>query len=167
MTTEPMTHVHFIGLLNKAAHTDDPEVLASLQSAVMDNEVDFVNYIGETLDLANELKMTLKGIEAEQKRLDNLHMERTQRIERLEKMVQWVLEQVGQTEWHNDLHTVRLKRNPPKVVIESEAMVPRAFIKETYEVKETIDKRAIKDALENGIPVEGCKLTQDWRLEVR
>ena len=167
MTAEPMNRVHFIGLLNQAANTDDPEVLARLAEAIQEHEVDFVEYIGDTLRFIDEHRMSIVGIDAEIRRLENLKAEREARANRLESHIQWALEQIGQSDWSDDLHTVRLKRNPPKVVIESEALIPRTYIKETYKVIESIDKAAIKEALNNGIPVEGCKLVQDWRMEIK
>ena len=162
-----MNNIHFIGLLTKASMTDDPEVLAELREVIESREVDFVEYIGETLNLANELRIANKGIEAEVHRLQSLQMEREVRIKSLESLVQWTLEQLGQTEWFNDLHTIRLKRNPPKVQVDNEGLVPEEYRKVRTVESESIDKVAIMEALKNGVTVEGCRLVQDIRMEVK
>ena len=162
-----MTHVDFIGLLTKASLTDDPLVLADINEAIESGSIDFVKYIGDTLRLCDELNMTQVGIDAEIKRLEALKLQREVRANNLRKLVQWVLEQMGETQWSDDLHTVLIKRNPPKVVVDNEALVPRAFIKEKVTVVEALDKVAIKDALQHGIPVDGCRLIQDMRMEVK
>ena len=81
--------------------------------------------------------------------------------------MQWTLEQLGQTEWFNELHTVRLKRNPPKVQVDNEGLVPSEYRKTRIVESESIDKVAIMEALKNGVTVEGCRLVQDIRMEVK
>ena len=162
-----MNHVHLTGLLARVALTDDPEVLAELHEAIESGEVNFVDYISDTLRHCDELNMTLAGIDSEIERLNALKLERVLRAKRLHGYVQYALEQIGQTQWLDTLHTVLLKRNPPKVVIESEAIIPREYIREVITTTEKVDKVAIKEALTNGIPVEGCKLVQEWRMEIK
>ena len=162
-----MNNVHFIGLLTKASMTDDPEVLAELREVIESREVDFVEYIGETLNLANDLRMTCNGIDSEIKRLESLKLEREVRAKNLHSLVQWTLEQLGQTEWFDDLHTVRIKRNPPKVQVDNEGLVPEEYRKVRIVESESIDKVAIMEALKNGVTVEGCRLVQEYRMEVK
>jgi len=162
-----VNNIHFIGLLTKASMTDDPEVLAELREVIESREVDFVEYIGETLNLANDLRITCNGIDSEIKRLEALKLEREVRAKSLESLVQWTLEQLGQTEWFNELHTVRLKRNPPKVQVDNEGLVPSEYRKTRIVESESIDKVAIMEALKNGVTVEGCRLVQDIRMEVK
>ena len=162
-----MNASEFSTLLHKASTTDDPEVLADINEAIESGAIDFREYIGETLRKCDELEQTQAGIDYEIKRLQALKMERQVRADNLRKMVQWTLEQVGESEWTDDLHTIRIKRNPWKVVIDSEALVPRAFIREVVKMVETIDKVAIKEALQAGVPVEGCRLIQDMRMEIK
>ena len=162
-----MTRVHFTGLLAMASTTDDPEVLAELQTAIQDGEVNFTEYIGETLDAAHELKFTIPAIDAEIARLEALKLERETRAKSLERQVQWYLEQVGQSEWHDNLRTVRIKRNPPKVVIESEALLAPDYWKRTIKESLSVDKEKIKATLQQGIPVDGAKLVTEYRMEVK
>lgn len=162
-----MTGKEFTRLLTKAATTDDPELLAQVTLAIEEGEVDFREHITDTLRLADELNMTIVGIDSEIKRLEVLKLEREARVKRLRGYVQWTLEQVGESQWHDELHTVLIKRNPPKVVIESEALVPSEYRKVTIKEVESIDKKAIAEAIKNGVPVDGCKLIQEFRMEIK
>ena len=60
---------------------------------------------------------------------------------------------------------IRIRRNPPRVGIASEAMIPVDFKTEIVTTK--IDKTAIREALKVGKPVPGASLEQTQRLEVR
>lgn len=162
-----MNSHEFSKLLVRASTTDDPELLAQIRMAIEDGEVDFQEHIGETLRIADELTMTITGIDAEIERLQALRLEREVRVKSLHGYVQWTLEQVGQSAWHDTLHTIRIKRNPPKVVVESESLVPAEYRKVEVKTVESIDKKAIKQAIESGVPVDGCKLIQEYRMEIK
>ena len=162
-----MTGREFTRLLTKAATTDNPEVLAELTEAIESGEVDFMKHMTETLRLADELNMTIVGIDSEIKRLQVLKLEREVRVKRLHGYIQWTLEQVGESQWHDELHTVLIKRNPPKVVVENESLVPTEHRVIKTKTEESIDKNAIAEAIKNGVPVDGCKLIQELRMEIK
>jgi hypothetical protein len=59
--------------------------------------------------------------------------------------------------------TFAVRKNPPKVEVVDEALIPPEFISYTP----VINKAAIKDALEEGKEVPGAELVQSTRLDVR
>ena len=61
------------------------------------------------------------------------------------------------------LFSFSVRKNPPRVEIMDEAAVPPEFV--TYEPH--IDKRAIKDRLEEGETIPGAKLVPSTRLEIQ
>ena len=60
---------------------------------------------------------------------------------------------------------IKIRNNPPKVGIASEALIPAIFKEDVTTVK--IDKTSIKVALKAGNAVPGAVLEQTQRLEVR
>jgi hypothetical protein len=60
-------------------------------------------------------------------------------------------------------YSFSVKNNPPRVEIVDEGAIPPEFL--TYDPR--IDKRAIKDRLEEGKTIPGAELVQSTRLEIR
>lgn len=61
--------------------------------------------------------------------------------------------------------TMKLQRNPEKVVIDDENAIPMR-LQRTVPEKYEPDKKAIKQALQGGETVEGAHLERGWRLKV-
>ncbi|MCU1316965.1 MAG: hypothetical protein JWN63_2287 [Candidatus Acidoferrum typicum] len=75
-----------------------------------------------------------------------------------QQMLDWGLKKVEGQEF-----SFTVKKNPPKVEVVDEALIPPEFISYTP----AINKAAIKDALEEGKEVPGAELVQSTRLDVR
>jgi hypothetical protein len=146
-------------------HTDDPEVVAMFEDAIEEAGENFREYIVQAMDIAANLKMSAEAIKLEQERLHNLRNERLTRAERLENAVIRHMEMVELKEIVTDLYTLKLRKNPPKVEILEEVVVPSEY--KVEKVSFTIDKKAIADALKNGVPVDGARLVNTTRLEVK
>ena len=56
-----------------------------------------------------------------------------------------------------------MKKNPPRVEVTDESLIPAEFI--SY--RPVIDKAAIKYAIEEGKEIPGAELVQSTRLDVR
>lgn len=152
-------------LASRAVASEDPEDTIAFMEAIEAAGAEFAEYCEDMLRLRDDLHMTIAGIDSEIKRLTNLKAEREAKAERISNALMAWLEMTGNTEVVTDLHTIRMRRNPPKVDIYDEAVVPSMFHVE--QVTTRIDKKAISEALKSGVPVDGCKLTQSYRLEVK
>jgi predicted nucleic acid-binding Zn-ribbon protein len=146
-------------------HTDDPEVVAMFEDAIEEAGENFREYIVQAMDIAANLKMSAEAIKLEIQRLQSLLTERNTRAERLENAVKRHMEMVELKEIVTDLYTLKLRKNPPKVEILEEVVVPSEY--KVEKVSFTIDKKAIADALKNGVPVDGARLINTTRLEVK
>jgi len=60
---------------------------------------------------------------------------------------------------------ISLRKNPPKVVIDSEDELPWEFKREKTIIE--ADKALIKDALKQGLTVAGAHLEQTERVEIK
>ena len=152
-------------LMNQMMHTDDPEVVAMFEDAVEEAGEHFRDYVTTCLDLATDLQMSAEAIETEIERLQMLKQERKSRAHRLQESVQRYMEMVGNSEIVTDLYTVKLRRNPPRVEITDELVIHKEYKREVVEYK--LDKKAIAEALKAGVPVDGARLVQTNRLEVK
>jgi len=152
-------------LMERIATTDDPEQVAMWSIAVEELGDDFRGHVEATLEWATKLEMESVGIQHEIKRLQALYDERMARCERLRDAVKRWMQTVDTTEVACSKWTVRLKTNPPKVVIAEGTELPAEYVK--TKVTETPDKTAIAAALKAGAHIKGCELIQEQRLEVK
>jgi len=154
-------------LADKLMTTDDPEEIVEFEEAIAENYDKFEEFCEGLLKRANELESTVVSIDVEIDRLQALKAQRNARAQRFRDTVTRYMSTVGASEIVTDLFTIRLRKNPPAVEVEHEALVPAEYRVIKVVEKETIDKKAIADALKNGIPVDGCKLIIRNRLEVK
>jgi hypothetical protein len=94
------------------------------------------------------------------------------RMQKLRKDADWLHGYVernmmlaGIDEVKSSLFTIKLGKNPAKVSITDQALVPDKFVRTTLTIAP--DKNAIKDALQAGEEVPGCELVRDTVLKVR
>ena len=152
-------------LISQMQHTDDPELVAMFEDAVEEAGEGFREYVTTCLDLSADLSMSVEAIETEIERLQMLKQERKSRAQRLQDAVKGYMEMVGTSEIVTDLYTVKVRRNPPKVEITDELVIHKEYKREVIEYK--VDKKAIAEALKAGVVVDGARLVQTNRLEVK
>ena len=112
----------------------------------------------------------LERIEAEAKAIREAEKRLAARRAGYEKVAECVrssifqmMQDAGIVRVEGRLFSFAIRKNPPKVEITDESAIPPEFV--TYEPH--IDKRAIKDRLEEGKAIPGAELVQSTRLEIR
>jgi len=163
--TSSNTAYNLADLISQMQHTDDPELVAMFEDAVEEAGEHFREYVTMCLDLGADLSMSAEAIETEIERLQLLKAERKGRAQRIQDAVKSYMEMVGASEIVTDLYTVKVRRNPPKVEITDELVIHKEYKREVIDYK--IDKKAIGEALKAGIVVDGARLIQTNRLEVK
>jgi len=156
-----------MSLIDAMQHTDDPEQIADFEIALEESYDDFRAYTVRIMDSATDLQMSIVGIEHEIERLQTLREMRKRRADRLQNALMRYMQHSEITEIVTDLWTLKLRKNPPAVEVADEALVPDEYRVTKVVEKVTIDRKAIADALKNGLPVEGCALITRSRLEVK
>lgn len=154
-------------IIDRMATTEDVDTLVEFEQLAEEHYAEFGQYADRILDRINDLDASVSAIVDEQSRLRELAQMRQMRAERLREALRRYMEQCNLSELFTDLHTVKLKRNPPAVEIQHEAIVPAEFRRVEIIEKTSIDKKAIAEQLKMGIPVDGCALIQRTRLEVK
>lgn len=106
-----------------------------------------------------------KAVADEAKRLSDKAEAIKKRRESFESYVLHNLQTLGLEKLGCGGYTLSLRKNPPKVVIDSDEAIPPRFIV-TKQVNQ-IDRKGIKEALKAGEVVEGARLEQSERLVVK
>ncbi len=132
------------------------DTLESLEGAIEDKAEKIVCVLKEMEGDINTLK-------AEEKRLK----ERRQALEKKKEHLRWYLqdelEVMNIPRLKTARFTISLRDNAPKVNVIDETLIPFNFIKTAY----SVDKKAVKEALENGEVVEGATLVQERGISIR
>jgi hypothetical protein len=84
------------------------------------------------------------------------------RAKNLESAFAYVLKNMGDKEVITKYGVMKVRKNPPAVVIDDLSKVPTKFQHQKIEV--TIDKTAIKKAIQSGEKVDGARLESSERL---
>lgn len=97
-------------------------------------------------------------IDTEIERLKKLKARAGRTKERVTNIAANFLTAMGKDNAKGDQFTFKRRKFPPRVVVADEKLLPREYIKE--KVLTSIDKMAIKKALQNGDEVAGASLEQ-------
>lgn len=74
------------------------------------------------------------------------------------------LERINIREIRSPQFVIKIKQNPPKVILDDASAIPKGFKRE--EIVVHIDKNGIKQALLSGQAVRGAHLEQETRLDI-
>ena len=94
------------------------------------------------------------------------------RRKRLEKKVIGIKKYVKNVMEENQINKIEtvhfdlsIRKNPPKAIIEDEEMIPKDFI--DTQVIEKVNVNKVKEELKKGSSVQGAKLVQETRLDIK
>jgi len=123
--------------------------------------------IGEKLENCAAVVKTIdaeaEAIAAEEKRLATRRRALQNSADRLKAYMRDGMDAAQMVKHKGKLFTISLQDNPPAVVVDDEASLPRDYCR----VKVEPDKTAIKDALKNGVEVPGVHLEHTKSLRIR
>lgn len=164
--------------MNKGLYVIEKEYLA-LIDAIMEAEGEVTPEIEKKLAIAEQELQTkstcyayiIKGIESdnnaielEMKRLKSLKDRNNKTIERLENNVQTAMNLFGISEIKSATLKINFRKSE-SVEISQEVLIPNEYM--TEKVVRTPNKVAIKDAIKNGINVQGASLVTNSNLQIR
>jgi len=116
----------------------------------------------ELRDMEAELQQTEFRKQIQAKRMEVAELEKKE-SEIKQNIVNWMLQnQLKSIEFTFQKFTV--KKNPWSLVIEDESKIPDEFKKEKTEI--VIDKKAIKDKIQNGENVDGASIKSSFSLVI-
>jgi hypothetical protein len=133
-----------------------------LKEALVALEESKVEKCGNAICYLNMLKHGIEDMKAEEKRIATMRKSLESRAKNLESAFAYVLKNMGDKEVITKYGVMKVRKNPPSVVIDDLSKVPTKFQHQKIEV--TIDKTAIKAAIKAGEEVPGAHLEQGTSL---
>lgn len=108
-----------------------------------------------------------EAIKAEEKRLSDRRKTQEAKVDRIKA---WLLENMKACNIQKiecPAFTISVRTNPQKVVIDSEADIPKQFMVTPEPPPAVPDKKLIATAIKSGQDVSGCHLEQSHRIEIK
>lgn len=96
----------------------------------------------------------IESIDVEIKRLQELKKQKKNKYENLKKMLKDNMEVLGVKKMETNLGNFTVRNNQGSLIVDDETLVPASYKEEVVTVK--IDKNAIKNAIKEGLEIEGC-----------
>jgi len=128
---------------------------------------------GEITTHAVALAQVARNLESFEKQIEEAVEEMAQRANRAEQRAYAIraylkeqMEIAGISKLESPFFALAIRKNPPKLVIAEDALIPRNYLRVIPERLEP-NKPAITKALKNGDDVDGCRLETTTRLEIR
>ena len=107
----------------------------------------------------------IKAMKEAEKNMAERRKRLEKKTENIKKYVKSVMEENQITKIETVNFDLTIKKNPPKAVIEDEEMIPESFIEQ--HMTEKINVKKIKDELKKGQNVQGARLIQETRLDIK
>lgn len=133
-----------------------------LKEALVALEESKVEKCGNAICYLNMLKHGIEDMKAEEKRIATMRKSLESRAKNLESAFAYVLKNMGDKEVITKYGVMKVRKNPPAVVIDDLSKVPTKFQHQKIEV--TLDKVAIKNAIKAGEKVDGVHIEQGEKL---
>lgn len=131
------------------------KALIALQSDIVTKAENGMAYMAK-------LEEVIAGAKAEKKRIDAFIKAMESRKKRIEGAYIYALKTLGTDAILTNKGEMKVRKNPPSVVIDDVAKIPTEFQKQKIDV--TIDKVALKKAIQNGEKVDGAHIEQGEKL---
>jgi hypothetical protein len=137
------------------------------------NIVQFNQLEGMLEDKAIAIASLINNLETEEKNINEAIKEMENRSSRIKKKYKWLkeylktaLETCGMSEVRKSPYfSIKLKKNPPKVVIKKDEKIDGKYITKIIDLK--VNLSLIKQDLENGVKLDYATLVQDTRIEIK
>jgi hypothetical protein len=143
-------------------HADGDLTDEQFKEALVALEENKVEKCGNAICYLNMLKHGIEDMKAEEKRIATMRKSLESRAKNLENAFAYVLKNMGDKEVITKYGVMKVRKNPPSVVIDDMSKVPTKFQHQKIEV--TLDKVAIKNAIKAGEEVAGCHIEQSEKL---
>ena len=134
------------------------DTLDALAIPVKDKAVSVIKFT-ENLDT------TIDGINKTMKQMKDRLVILKKKKDMLKKYVFQNLNKVGIDKIECAEFVISIQKNPPKVEVYNEEMIPGIYINKV--VTEKVDKKSIKEAINGGNDVPGAKMVQERSLRIK
>jgi hypothetical protein len=153
---------HITDVLTDAG-TDEQTLADTLEGELWPMEIKAQNYgfvIRNMEASAEAIKAAEQQMAARRKSIEN-------RAEYLRERLKSAMEYAGVTKLESPHFAISIKKNPEKVEIFEEGLIPCELMNYPVAPPPSPDKAAIKAAIKSGQEIAGAKLIQGTRLEIK
>lgn len=116
---------------------------------------------------AQNLEALAESIKFAEERMSHRRKVIENRVASIKSYIKTCMESAGVSKIESPEFKLSICKNPPSVEITDEGSVPNEFKKQPPPPPPTLDKKAIAEALKNGIDVPGARLIQGTRLDIK
>lgn len=150
----------FEAVLALALEEDDGEELAGrlaeIDMAIEDKADNYAVIIADLNAQEAKLKTEIDRLTKRRQTLRN-------NVDRMKCSLQQAMETVGKEKMKTDYYSYTIQKNPPKLILDDEEIVPEDY----FVTRRELDKASLKDALKAGQEVRGAHLEQTESLRIR
>lgn len=136
-----------------------------LNKALEEIDEDIQDKVYNITKAIKNIENNMKACKEEEKRIAARRKQLENRVESLKEYVKSCMTIANKKKIETDLFNIKIAKNPPSVKILDENILPAEFKKEV--ITFSIDKAALKERLKNGESIDGCKLEQGERLDIK
>ena len=134
------------------------DTLEGLKGALEVKSINVAKYIGNLNATADSIDNAIKQMSARKKAFQN-------KADRIKSWLKLNMESCKITEIIAPEFALKIVNNPQKVILGDSDLIPKKFKKKV--VTTTIDKNAIKKDLSSDKEVQGARLEQSTRLQIK
>lgn len=110
------------------------------------------------------LEADISGIHAEEARLARRRRAMESNLDHIKDALLWGMRECNKPSIKTDLFGFRIQKNPASVEIDPDAVIPDEYL---IPQEPKVDRQALKDALKAGEMLEGIRLVQTERVQIR
>lgn len=141
---------------------EDPN--ADIEAALSMVDDSFEEKVENVIKIIRMYESYQEAIKVEEQRMKKRREGYEKKCERLAAYIENNMRAIGKEKVEGILFTARIQKNPPKVVVQNPDYIPAHFFNRSAP---TLDKEAIKKALQAGATVPGASLKQEERLQIK
>lgn len=151
-------------LLEQGADPNSDEVQQLLQKMVA-QESDWDTKALRVAKFLNHIKAQQEIVKLEVDRLQKKMKQLGSTFDNLHDLLLWQMQGFGKTEIKDPILSIKVRDNPPSVIIEDESLIPNDY--KTEKTTVTVNKTRIKAAFKAGDQVDGANIVNSQRLEFK
>lgn len=151
-------------LLEQGADPNSDEVQQLLQKMVA-QESDWDTKALRVAKFLNHIKAQQEIVKLEVDRLQKKIKQLGSTFDNLHDLLLWQMQGFGKTEIKDPILSIKVRDNPPSVIIEDESLIPDDY--KTEKTTVTVNKTRIKAAFKAGEQVDGANIVNSQRLEFK
>lgn len=155
-------HANLLSLLSDDSINND-EFSTTIQEAIQATEGELEAKCSNGIGFLRFLDDKIAAVEAQEKRIKDYKAFLKGRQDAVKNAFMNGLKLAEKQEVITDNGVMKLRKNPPKVVVYCADMVPEEYMRKT--ITFTPDKVAIKEALQKGEAIPGARLEQGENLK--